>query len=130
MKKWRPESVLDLYNLLLAIVLFAAPWLFALTNPSGKINLWVSGALIAAISLAAIIAFANWEEWANLLLGLWLIASPWILGFAHTRAMHFGIGIGAVVAFLATLELWLVYEATHLGQGETSVTPEPEPHPR
>ncbi len=128
MKKWRPESVLDLYNLLLAIVLFAAPWLFALTNPSGKINLWVSGALIAAISLAAIIAFANWEEWANLLLGLWLIASPWILGFAHTRAMHFSIGIGAVVAFLATLELWLVYEATHLGQGETSVTPERHPH--
>jgi hypothetical protein len=42
--------------------------------------------------------------------------------------MHFSIGIGAVVAFLATLELWLVYEATHLGQGETSVTPEPHPH--
>jgi len=125
MKKWRPESVLDLYNLLLATVLFAAPWLFALTNPSGKIDLWVSGALIAAISLAAIIAFANWEEWANLLLGLWLIASPWILGFTHTRAMHFSIGIGAVVAFLSVLELWLVYEATHLGQRETSVTPEP-----
>jgi hypothetical protein len=125
MKKWRPESVLDLYNLLLAIVLFAAPWLFALTNPSGKIDLRVSGALIAAVSLAAIVAFANWEEWANLLLGLWLIASPWILGFAHTRAMHFSVGIGAVIAFLAALELWLGYAATHLGQGKTSVTPEP-----
>jgi len=51
----------------------------------------------------------------NLLLGQWLVASPWILGFTHTRAMHFSIGLGAVVAFLAVLKLWLVYEATHLG---------------
>jgi hypothetical protein len=114
MKKWRRESVLDLYNLLLAVVLFASPWLFALTNPAGKIDLWASGAVIAAISLVASLAYASWEEWANVLLGLWLVASPWILGFAHTRAMHLSIGLGMVVAFLAALELWLVYEATHL----------------
>ena len=50
---------------------------------------------------------------ANLLLGIWLIASPWALGFAHTRAMHFSIGVGVTVAFLAALELWLVYDASH-----------------
>jgi len=110
---WRRESVLDLYNLLLAAVLLAAPWLFTLTNSTGKMDLWVSGAAIAAISLAAMVAYASWEEWANLLLGLWLIASPWILGFTHTRTMHFAIGIGIVVAFMAALELWLQYEATH-----------------
>jgi hypothetical protein len=111
MKHWRRESALDLYNLMLALALLAAPWLFALTNSAGKLDLWASGAAIAAISLAALFAFARWEEWANLLLGLWLVASPWLLGFAHTRAMHFSIGIGCVVAFLALLELWLVYEA-------------------
>jgi hypothetical protein len=121
MKKWRRESVLDLYNLLLAVVLFASPWLFALTNPAGKIDLWASGAVIAAISLVASLAYASWEEWANVLLGLWLVASPWILGFAHTRAMHLSIGLGMVVAFLAALELWLVYEATHL---DAPATPE------
>ena len=103
MKHWRRESALDLYNLLLAAVLLAAPWLFTLTNSVGKLDLWASGAAIAAISLAALVAFASWEEWANLLLGLWLIASPWLLGFTHTRAMHFSIGIGCVVAFLACL---------------------------
>jgi hypothetical protein len=117
MRKWRRESVLDLYNLLLAAVLVTSPWLFALTNPAGTVDLRATGAVIAAISLAAIIAYASWEVWANLLLGLWLIVSPWILGFAHTRAMHFSIGLGAVVAFLALVELWLVYEATHLDQG-------------
>jgi hypothetical protein len=124
MKKWRPESVLDLYNLFLASVLIAAPWLFALTNPAGKIDLWASGAAIAAISLAAIVAFASWEEWANLLLGLWLVVSPWILGFADTRAVHFSIGLGIVVAYLALLELWLVYEATHFDQDTPPAAPE------
>lgn len=117
MKKWRRENVLDLYNLVLAALLFASPWLFALTNRRGEMDLWVSGAIIAAISLAAVTAYTNWEEWANLLLGLWLIASPWILGFAHTRAMHFSIGVGVVVAFLSALELWLVYDAKMESQG-------------
>jgi hypothetical protein len=40
--------------------------------------------------------------------------SPWLLGFAHTRAMHFSIGVGIVIAFLAVLDLWLHYDATHL----------------
>jgi hypothetical protein len=44
-------------------------------------------------------------------LGLWLVVSPWLLGFAHTGAMHFSLGIGTAIAFLASLELWLRYEA-------------------
>jgi hypothetical protein len=124
MKLWRRESALDLYNLLLAVVLLAAPWLFTLTNSTGKLDLWASGAAIAVISLAAMVAYTHWEEWANLLLGFWLIVSPWILGFTHTRAMHFGIGIGCVVAFMAALELWLQYETriwtTHAPPSATS----------
>ncbi|HEY2572510.1 MAG TPA: SPW repeat protein, partial [Verrucomicrobiaceae bacterium] len=83
-----------------------------LGNRTAGIDLRLSGAAIICLSLAAILAFSIWEEWANLALGLWLVASPWILGFAHTRAMHFAIGIGAAIAFLAALELWLRYEAT------------------
>ena len=113
MRKWQRESVLDLYNLLLAALLFVSPWLFRLTNSPGKMDLWATGAVIAVISLAAMTAYRNWEEWANLLLGLWLIISPWLLGFAHTRAMHFSIGVGVVVAFLAALDLWLHYDAAH-----------------
>jgi len=113
MRKWHRETVLDLYNLLLAALLFVSPWLFRLTNGSGKMDLWATGAAIALISLAAMIAYKDWEEWANFLLGLWLIASPWLLGFAHTSAMHFSIGIGIVIAFLAVLDLSLHYDATH-----------------
>ena len=113
MKTWRRESALDLYNLVLAAILLVSPWLFTLTNTTARIDLWASSLAVILISLAAIVAFAKWEEWANLILGLWLIASPWILGFSHMRAMHFAIGIGVVVAFMAVLELWLTYEKTH-----------------
>src|SRR5215475_15293958 len=122
MKPWRRESALDLYNLSLAAILLVCPWLFTLTNTTARIDLWASGLAVILISLAAIAAFAKWEEWANLILGLWLIASPWILGFAHTRAMHFSIGIGAVVVFMAMLELWLVYEAAHFAPHPSATT--------
>lgn len=114
MKKWRKESVLDLYNLVLAIFLLIPPWLFARANQTAAIDLRLSGAAIAILSLAAIVAFSKWKEWVNLLLGFWLIVSPWLLGFAHTRAMHISIAAGAVVMYLSLIELWLVYDATSL----------------
>lgn len=123
MKKWRHESVLDLYKLLLAMFLLVSPWLFARTNGTAAMDLRASGAAIAVLSLEAMVAFSNWEEWANLLLGVWLIVSPWVLGFAHTRAMHFSIGVGAAVAFLAVLELWLVHDAS---QPESAPSGAPE----
>lgn len=111
MRKFRAESVLDLYNLLLATVLFASPWFFAHASQTAVVDLRVSAAAIAILSLAAMVAFSHWEEWANLLVGIWLVISPWLLGFAHTRAMHYAIGIGATIAFMALLELWLRHEA-------------------
>lgn len=112
MRKWRPESVLDIYNMVLAAALFVAPWFFAHASEAARVDLRLTAAIIICLSIAAILAFSAWEEWINLALGLWLIASPWIFGFAHTRAMHFSIGIGAAVTFLAALELWLRYEVT------------------
>ncbi|QPF82913.1 SPW repeat protein [Bradyrhizobium genosp. L] len=115
MTNWRKESALDLYNLAAAIFLLAAPWMFAGNNPAAAVDLRMSGAVIGLLSLAAILAFSVWEEWINLLVAAWLIVSPWLLGFTHTRAMHFAIAAGAVVAFMALIELFLEYEKTHLG---------------
>jgi len=122
MKPWRRESALDLYNLVLAAMLLISPWLFTLTNTTAKIDLWASSLAVILISLAAIAAFAKWEEWANLILGVWLIASPWILGFSRTRAMHFSIGIGLAITFLAALELFLLYDTdqAHQSQGRAA----------
>ena len=115
MIKWQErETAPDVYNLFLAVVLFVSPWLFRLTNEPGKVDLWVTGPVIGIASLAAVIAYRDWEEWLNVLMGVWLIVSPWLLGFPHTRAMHISIGIGVVVVLLALLDLFLHYEKRHL----------------
>jgi len=105
----RREAVLDLYNILLAAFLFTTPWLFAYANEVVRWDMWIVGAAIMAVALLAIFAYAAWEEWVNTMLGIWLIVSPWLLGFAHTRAMHFSIGIGLAVILMALIELMLGY---------------------
>jgi hypothetical protein len=110
MTHWRRESVLDLYNFFLALFLFVSPWLFGYAGADARIDIWASGAVIALVSFASFVVFSGWEAWLNLLLGVWLVVSPWVLGFAHTRAMHFSIGIGSAVAFLAALELFLIFD--------------------
>ena len=112
--KGRPERVLDIYNCLLGLFLFASPWLFAYASEAARIDIWTTSAAIALVSLVALFWFSKWEELLNIILGAWLIVSPWVLGFAHTRAMHFSIGIGAVVVFLATIDLYLWYDRSTL----------------
>lgn len=116
--RWHRQFALDLYATAFGVFLLVSPWLFAYANKNARLDLWASGAAIAAISITAIVAFSNWEEWLNLLLGLWLIASPWVLGFAHTRAMHVCIGLGAMVTFIAALELWVVNYEPQYGSAD------------
>jgi hypothetical protein len=127
-RTWRRESVLDVYNLFLAILLIASPWAFKLTNRAGKMDLLAGGIVVGAVSLAAIAAYANWEEWANVAVGFWLVISPWLLGFTHTRAMHFSIGIGVVMAFFALLELWVRYDGTYSDTHQESAVPPANSH--
>ena len=115
--KWRSQFVLDFYTAAFGLVLFVSPWLFAYVNNDARLDLWVSGAAITAISVVAVVAFSNWEEWLKVLIGFWLIASPWVLGFTHTRAMHLSIGLGAMVAFMAFLELWIANYEPQYGAG-------------
>jgi hypothetical protein len=106
---------LDAYNLILAIFLFVSPSLFAYANNVVRLEFWTSGALIAAVSAAAIAAFSEWEEWLNPALGIWLASAPWLLGHTHTRAMHVSFGAGIMVVYLAGLRLWLMH---YRGAGE------------
>ena len=102
-------AILDVYNLTVAAFMFVSPWIFAYASGAARIDFWASSALIAVVSAAAIAAFSDWEEWLNLLLGVWLVSAPWILSYAHNRAMHISIGVGIIVAYLAALRLWLAH---------------------
>ena len=124
--RWRRQSVLDLYTVLFGVLLLVSPWLFAYTSEQARVDVWASGAAIVVMSIAAMIVFSVWEEWLNLFLGIWVMVSPWVLGFLHTKAMHVCIGLGAMVAFVAALELWLVNYEPRYGSDSSPVSEGPK----
>jgi len=106
----------DVVNAFLGAVLFLMPWLFNLGSTVAAWNAGIVGAVIVALSIAAIIRFAQWEEWINLVLGLWVVVSPWVLGFAAMAAAMWGhVVIGLAIVVLAALELWTFgYHTPHV----------------
>ncbi|HEY6861176.1 MAG TPA: SPW repeat protein [Pseudolabrys sp.] len=110
MNEWSNAKLCDVANLFLGVILLASPWIFGFSGGAASTNAFVSGVFIAVISIAALAAFAVWEEWLNLIMGLWVLASPWVLGFASGTPMQIHIVIGLIVAVLAALEIWILYQ--------------------
>lgn len=107
MDDWSGVRLCDVINLILGTVLFFSPWLFDLSTGAQWQTASVVGIMIAVLSIAALAAFAVWEEWFVLAAALVLIASPWLLRFEHSDAMTIDVAIGIVVAALAICEVWL-----------------------
>ncbi|TCU20145.1 SPW repeat protein [Rhizobium sullae] len=102
----------DWANLVLAVCLFISPWVIgfsAETMPSW--NAWIAAVILGALAVAALSVFAEWEEWANLVLGLWMVVSPWVLGFtANASAMWTAVVMGVLIA---AVSLWAVWDVHH-----------------
>ena len=108
---WRQETIIDFIKLALGVFLILTPWTFgftAATVASG--NAWISGAVIGLVSIAAIVALAEWEEWVSLVFGLWVAISPWLLGYQATviSAMRANAAIGIAIVLLAAAELAMI----------------------
>lgn len=111
-KAWKKEAIADVINLVLAAWLFLSPWIFGIVSePMASWNAWLSGLVIGAVAIAALAKFAEWEEWLNLVLGLWVLVSPWVLGFTTlTTARWVHVIVGLIVAVVAGLKLWLMHQ--------------------
>jgi hypothetical protein len=107
MDDWSSVRVCDVVNLILGGVLFFSPWLFDLSSGAQWQTASTVGIIIAVLSIAALAAFAVWEEWFILIAGIGLIVSPWLLGFQNSDAMIIDVVIGAAVVLLAGVEVWL-----------------------
>jgi hypothetical protein len=87
-------------EVVLGFWLVASTLVWAYTDP-GRVNAWVTGLLIMAMSIAA----ARWRRtrYGTTLLGAWLVASTWVLPTAWvlTRVHH--VVIGMIVAGLSLL---------------------------
>jgi hypothetical protein len=99
----RTAALADITNLLLGALLFLSPWLFGFVSDLASENAWVGGGLIGAVATAAILASDAREERLNLLLGLWVAVSPWLLGLKAERHVHLLIGL--LVAIIAAAEI-------------------------
>ena len=84
-KRWQ-----DWANLVLGSWLFASPWLLGYLGTTAAWNACVMGAGIVVFALIAAYMPEAWEEIVNTLFGVWLVVSPFVLGFAgaSTVALH------------------------------------------
>jgi len=102
----------DWVTLLAGIVLAAALFVVDITPPEGMElqtatwNFVIVGLAAIATAAAALYAYQAWAEWVALGLGLWMIVSPWVLGF-NTIAVLMWLAVicGAVIAAMATFVL-------------------------
>ena len=93
--RWRRETILDVYNLALGGFLFVAPWLFSYAYESGA-----SGRLAEqrdrdgelARGPAGLLRMGGMGRAS--IVGLWVLASPWLLGFQHATAMPVNVAVG------------------------------------
>ena len=102
LKHWQ-----DAVNAVLGIWLVLSPWVLGHAQElMPTANATVVGAALIAAALGAILVPHAWEEWTEAALGLWLIASPWILGFSgHAQAMLAAVVTGIAIAALAVWTL-------------------------
>lgn len=103
----------DWINLILGIWLIITPFLFGFSGQTMALrNAVISGIVTSVIALGAVSAFMVWEEWLNFIVGLWLIVSPWVLGFSMVTAAVWNLVIvGLLVVFFSLWESRIMGES-------------------
>ena len=73
-------------------------------------NVVIGAVVVAVMSLKCLFPTVRWPGWAGIVLGLWVMYSPWALGYAtrdialrNDVATAIGLIIWASVAVLATI---------------------------
>ena len=95
----------DPVNAVLGVALVVSPWVLDFSSETiATSNAVVIGLALVATALGAMLAPKAWEEWTEAVLGLWMVISPWMLGYSHVQtAMYVAVGVGLIVVLLA---LW------------------------
>jgi hypothetical protein len=108
----RTRSWIDVINLLLAGLLICLPSFFASAGEAAAWNAYFVAGLIGFNSGLALLGAPAWEEWTDVVLGLWVSASPWLFHFqAQTGSAWSYSLLGCAVAACAAVQLWLAYRA-------------------
>ena len=102
---------------LLGLWMWVSPRVMHITGiqPEAIWCAWLAGAAIILVTVGSRFVVETWSPWqdgTNAVLGLWLMVSPWVLGFAaHATARTNSIVVGFFVTVLA---LWGMFVETDL----------------
>ena len=108
-----PKQWEDWVNLVLGVWLCASPWVVQFSNvTTATQNAFVVGVLLILTEIVTLSAFRVWEEWVTVVLGAWLVISPWVLGIAALVPTANFVIVGLIVLALALYEIWEVRRHT------------------
>ena len=107
----------DGVGLLLGLTIGLTPWLYEQAPvPVVIANSALTGLAVLMLAQLQIVRLRRWEEIAQLACGVWLVASPFLLDYAHQDHLRFWHwALGGVVVVLAAFELWQDWDVA--GQG-------------
>ncbi len=103
MTRWQ-----DWDDLVLGLWVFSSPWMlgYATNLPAAAWTAWLLGGGVMFVACIAIFMPRLWEEPINILLGVSLILSPWVLGFVdQSPAGSITLVAGVLVTTLAVWAL-------------------------
>jgi uncharacterized membrane protein HdeD (DUF308 family) len=105
------KNVQDWINLICGVLLFVSPWALGFSGDlMAARTAWVGGVIIFIMGVAALMQFAEWEEWVTLIVGALVIIAPWALGFAAIHAAMWScVVLGVIVALSSISEIWAVH---------------------
>jgi hypothetical protein len=104
----------DMVTLVAGVWFAVAPWALGHGDVANGVlsNSVLFGLAIALFSAGALVEPAIWEEVVDFLLGLWVIASPWALGYSALFDLTVSaLTVGLIVIVLAA---WTAMERAHL----------------
>ena len=109
----------DWAGMLLGVLIVLSPWFPTQTNQEAAdaersfmiLNTFTVGIVVLGLAQLEYVALQRWQEVAEIVLGLWLIASPAIYGYASDGMMLFWhCVLGVLVVLLGALQLWQDWE--------------------
>jgi len=93
----------DWLNLLIGVWLFISPWAigFAGTDMTAAWNAWTFGVATVVFSALAVSMPSAWEEVINILIGIWMVISSWVLGVTSRAAESNAVIVGLLLILFA-----------------------------
>ena len=105
----------DWFGMLLGVLILISPWfpmqasqeIVDAERSHMILNAFVVGMLVFGVAQLEYVALQRWEEAAAIVLGLWLIVSPFIFGYSGDDMLRIWHGmLGGIVVLLGALQLW------------------------